>query len=171
MLHRYIKSAAIIDGTDQHKRVSVFVTFPELAALESQTGIWYTYGILQTKFLTGCGPMHGKSVGIGSILSSLADCKPTLSKPFLQRRANLIGEMLALLVVVHRRPPFFTSGAAKAISSSASFLMLHRFFFLPTLVLGGSTMTISYFSPRLASFSSHSKPMFEKRRSVLDGRR
>jgi hypothetical protein len=108
--------------------------------------------------------MHGKSVGMGCILSSLADCKPTLSKPFLQRRANLIGETLALLVVVHKRPPFFTSGAANATSSSASFLILHRFFFLPTLVLGGSTMTISYFSPRLASFSSHSKPIFEEKK-------
>ena len=39
------------------------------------------YFIRQTKFLTGCEPMDGKSTDIGCIRSSL-DCTPAFSKPF-----------------------------------------------------------------------------------------
>jgi hypothetical protein len=62
--------------------------------------------------------------------------------------------------VVIKRPPFFTRGAASATSSSMSDFTLHRFFFLPTLVLGGSRITISNCSLRLASLASQSKPAF-----------
>ena len=102
--------------------------------------------------------MTGKSTGIGCILSNFADCRPTESSPFLQRRANLFGGSAALLVVVHNKPPFLTRGAARATSSSMSLRTLHLFFFLPTLELGGSKITISYFSPRFDSFSSQAKP-------------
>jgi hypothetical protein len=102
--------------------------------------------------------MEGKSCGMGCVLSSLAELSPAWSKPFLHARANLTGVKLALFVVVKRRPPFFTRGAASATSSSMSFFTLQRFFFFPTLELGGSTITMSNFSPRFASFVSHSKP-------------
>ena len=113
---------------------------------------------LHTKFLTGCGPMDEKSTAIGAILSSFASPHPAASRPFLHILAYLSTRMLAELVVVHSKPPGLTSGAASATSSSMSCLTDHRFFFFPpTLVLGGSRMTMSYCSPRFPRRANQSK--------------
>ena len=47
-------------------------------------------------------------------------------------------------MVVHSKPPSLTSGAANWTSSAISLLTLHRFFFFPTLKLGGSRKPISH---------------------------
>lgn len=116
------------------------------------------YGILQTKFFTGCDPMLVKSLGIGDTLSSLAFGMPASIKPFLHILTNFSDRRLAEFVVVNSSPPLFTSGAARVTSSAMSLLTLHLFFFFPTLVLGGSRMTISNCSFLLASLASQSKP-------------
>jgi len=124
-----------------------------------------------TKFLTGSGPMFGKSIGMGTILSNLAST-PAFCNPFQHFLANLMGCILALLVFVHSKPPFLTSGAASATNSSMSFLTLHRFFLIPTLELGGSRMTMSKVSPRLLNRANQSKPIRQKNtksRSKLSG--
>lgn len=116
------------------------------------------HGILQTKFFTGCDPMLEKSLGIGDTLSSLAFGIPASARPFLHMLTNFSIRRLAEFVLVNSSPSLFTRGAASVTSSAISLLTLHLFFFLPTLVLGGSRMTTSNCSFLLASLASQSKP-------------
>lgn len=116
------------------------------------------YDNLHTKFLTGCGPMLEKSLGIGDIRSSLGFCTPASKRPFLHMLQNFSVRRLAEFVVVNSSPLLLTSGAASETNSAMSFFTLHLLFFFPTLVLGGSRITMSNCSPLLASLVSQSKP-------------
>ena len=126
-----------------------------------QTIVLIPYCTRQTKFVTGCDPTDGKSTGIGATRSSLLFIPPfpASSKPFLQSLANLSGRNVEQLLVVNKSPPSLIKGVARATNSAMSLFTLHRFFFLPTLVQGGSRMTISNFSPRFTKRLSQSKPI------------
>lgn len=117
----------------------------------------YHQSIRQTRFFTFCGPIEGKSCGIGATLSSTPFLEQSVI-PFRHSWANLSTLRLAQLVDVHNMPPFFTRGHANFTNSSISFFTLHRFFFFPTLVDGGSNMTMSNFSPLFDNRDSQSKP-------------
>ena len=119
---------------------------------------FYLLEIFQTKFFTGCGPILTKSYGIGDTRSSLP-ITPASARPFLHILANLSALNVAELVVVNKRPSFLTSGAASETSSAISLFTLHLFFFFPTEVLGGSSITISNCSPLFANRASQSKPV------------